>query len=1000
MSIFKATFKNFVKEQITAREDLLSSDPSRDIKLQQYVSANSPWVRMVSFVDYPSLGNFKLAEDYVLYGGTLYNRRDAQGNLTGTALRYGIYANNEMRKGASYGSTLGDREYGLRPMPGIESVSVRSLGAYGSLRETTIKYYAWDLTQLQNLNILYMKPGYPVLLEWGWSLYLDDRRSISKDFTLINPFNTGLTLDTLYTKIYSNTEKYKGNYDASIGFIKNYNYTLLQNGGFECTTTLISMGEVIESLKINGVSSKLDITPTNSDDEFVTLLTTVSNFKYADGSLDPFISSGGTLGILRQYNNPNIPNNYLNPITDLPYSKFKEILDSCPIEPIVYTFGTVGDTKQLPGGDIRYTKFISLAFFVHILNNCSNIFLSKGSTLVKIEIPLGLPGDIGNGYCVSSKNAVSINNDVCFISNNSAVLVDPVFGFSPKVLPDKIIREYLEFDSNLGKIGHIYLNIGHLISVYKEIHQNNKGSVDLRPYLQKILEDVQYSLGSINNFDIATIDNKGIIIDKHYVENYADSDKNNKFELNIMGIRTTVRDHKVVSKIFSEQSTMVAIAAQDRENVAALQTSTQVALNKNIYNRLYPNTSNRQTNSQEDDRQIVYKNIQTLIFFVRQYIIPGKRPVYSEVTLSALNSYLNQLLVIADRGTDYKGIVPLSLEVKMDGISGVTIGEIFRINANVLPSEYRDKDVGFIVTGIGQELNRSEWTTTLTTQFCLLNQKEKYLESLRKADEFYQGLTAFYEAQKVGISRAIKYYNVLLGFLEDFFADRYVIKDVRGNAKLDYKAGVPHEQKAMERAIESFDVDNGNIDIIKLNIGQLTKDGWVSNRNSLNKFEISSTLEQSDYTEVLLSKYLSWDELTTPVTEFDFITEYELLPIKQNVNSYLNYIITSNLYYKQMSDNSEEIKTTFNNTYNTLIRAYVTGEGATSTNANRLKTTVLGSPAYNLPAATSDFDVKAPVFPVNFLNPDCLDPQTKKIIPEKLFLQNTFKINLDIIKDK
>ena len=1000
MSIFKSTFKNFVKDQITAREDLLSSDPKRDIKFQQYVSANSPWVRMVSFVDYMALGNFKLAENYTLYGGTIYNRRDSQGKVTDSTLRSGIYGNSTILKGAAYGSTLGDRDYGLRPMPGIESVSVRSLGAYGSLRETTIKYYAWDLTQLQNLNILYMKPGYPVLIEWGWSLYLDDRRSINKDFTLINAFNSGLTLEDLYKKINANIDKYNGNYDASIGLIKNYNYTLLQNGGFECTTTLISMGEVIDSLKINGISNKLDTAPTNSDDEFVTLLTTISNFKYEDEGPDPFLFRGGVVSALKKINNPNITDNFLNPITELPFSKFKEILESCPITPVVHTFGEVGDTKQLPGGDVRYTKFISLAFFIHIINNCSNIFLSKGGTLTKIEVPIGLDGDIGNGYCVSSKNAMSINNDVCFIVNSQAILVDPVEGFEPNYIP-KIPREFLDGDTNLGRIGHIHLNIGHLINVYKEIHQNNKGSVDLRPYLQKILEDVEYALGSINNFDIVTIDNKGIIIDKHYVEDFNDANKNSKFELSIMGIRSTVRDHKVVSKIFSEQANMVAIAAQDRENVAALQTSTQVALNKNIYNRLYPNTSNRQSNSEQDDKDIIYKNIQTLLFFVRQYIVPGKRPVYSETTLSALNSYLNQLIVVADRGTDYKGIIPISLEVKMDGISGITIGEIFRVNANVLPSEYKDKDVGFIVTGIGQELNRADWTTTLTTQFCLLDQKEKYLESLRKADEFYKGLTDFYQAQKTATLRAIKYYNVLVAFLEDFFADRYVIKDVRGSAKLDYKSGTLHKDKALERKIESFDVDNGNIEIIKTNIGQLTKDGWVSYRNPINKFEISSTLESSDYTEVLLSKYLSWDEATIIDAGDNQQNDFELMPRKENIIKYLNYVVTSNLYYKQMSDSNEQIKNLFVEVYNSLVTQYVSPyQPSIFSKIQAAIGIIVGSVSSNRELVQQNIQhLAGQYFSVKYLNPDCLDPQTQKIIPEKLFLTDTSIIDYNILKD-
>lgn len=1015
MSIFKSTFKEFVKDQIRAREDLLSSE-SRDINFQQYVSANLPWARMVSFVNYKAPDDYRLAQNYTLFGGTLYNERDSGGRATGKVnLRSGIYGNSEILKGSAYGSTLGDRQYGLRPMPGIESISVRSLGAYGSLRETTIKYYAWDLTQLENINILYMKPGYPVLLEWGWSLYLDEKKSINKDFVLINAFNSGWTLDGLYKEIYKKIETYKGNYDASIGLIKNYSYTLMPNGGFECTTTLISMGEVIDSIKVNNVSNKLD-TPTtvNTDDEFITLLTTISNFKY---ELDTdenivynkyFIFRDGVTGLFKR---PAPANNYVTPINQLPYSKFKQVLDTCPVAPTVYTFGTVDDTKKLPGGDIRYTKFISLAFFIHILNNCTNIFASKSGALTKIEIPIGLPGDIGNGFCVSSLNAISINNDVCYIINKKARQFNPE-GFQPLASPATGIDYIQDVVGNLGTIGYIYLNIGNIITTYKQLHESNQGAVDLRSFLQKILNDVAYALGSINNFDIVSIDNKGVIIDKHYVEYYPNTTKDDKFELNIMGTRTTVKEHKVVSKIFEEQSTMIAIAAQDRANVASLQSSTQVALNKNIYNRLYLNTSDRESLDQSENRDILYKNIQTLFFFAKTYIINGKRPVYSEVTLSSLNSYLNQLLTVADRGTDFKGIIPISLEVKMDGISGITIGEIFRVNASVLPSEYRDKEVGFIVTGINQEIIRSDWHTTLSTQFCLLNQNERYLESVKKADEFFAGLATYYQTSKALTSTAINYYNVLLAFLEDFFADRYVIKNVLGDATLDYDSDVSPSNKSVANLITSYNINGGIVDVFKTDFGNLTKRGWFGYRNSGNKFEISSTLSPDYTTQVMLSEYLAWDEPIIVNTVDSPQNDFKKLPIRSNVKKYLDYVIINSLYYRQMAQNSLQVKDLFDAVYEAIISKYISPNqptflGKISANINIF----VGGSFFNRDVNNQGFSIntkdvtesilylEGQYYKTKYLNPDSLDPQFQKIIPEKLYLEKSADIDFSVISD-
>ena len=54
MSIFKSTFKNFEKNQIYARQNLISVSGNRPVDLQKY-SAATPWVKMTSFVDYADI---------------------------------------------------------------------------------------------------------------------------------------------------------------------------------------------------------------------------------------------------------------------------------------------------------------------------------------------------------------------------------------------------------------------------------------------------------------------------------------------------------------------------------------------------------------------------------------------------------------------------------------------------------------------------------------------------------------------------------------------------------------------------------------------------------------------------------------------------------------------------------------------------------------------------------------------------------------------------------
>ena len=151
--------------------------------------------------------------------------------------------------------------YGVVPMPGIEKVSVRTKTAYGSLREAKISFVCHNQRQLDALELLYMRPGIPILLEWGWSTYINNDGNIEKDGALPDPpeaffhdgmeNNTKLNMSHINDIIFQRKKVYHGNYDAILGMVKNYNYKARADGGYDCETEIIAQGEIIESLKGN-----------------------------------------------------------------------------------------------------------------------------------------------------------------------------------------------------------------------------------------------------------------------------------------------------------------------------------------------------------------------------------------------------------------------------------------------------------------------------------------------------------------------------------------------------------------------------------------------------------------------------------------------------------------------------------------------------------------------------------------------------------------------------
>ena len=161
MSIFKASFPDFVQTELDTRQKRLS-DPTKRHELAVYQSTRNAFIRMTSGVNVNNDGG-ALAKKYVLQGGTLENTSpgvDKRKEGVGTSFNF-AYSNT---------SATGEPYLrGIKPMPGIVDMSAECKTAYGSLIEATVKFVCWDIKQLEDLELLFMRPGYTVLLEWGWS---------------------------------------------------------------------------------------------------------------------------------------------------------------------------------------------------------------------------------------------------------------------------------------------------------------------------------------------------------------------------------------------------------------------------------------------------------------------------------------------------------------------------------------------------------------------------------------------------------------------------------------------------------------------------------------------------------------------------------------------------------------------------------------------------------------------------------------------------------------
>ena len=295
MSIFKESFRKYIQQQLKLREAIISLgndgggrlNNNKTIILPQGGEVTLPQgafytntinracvVRMSSGVDLKpdskdlleggryenpdDLIGAGLAARYVLEGGTLINidKKNKDGTSSPvSALRSGFPGSGNRGFGFQYGDPMiranaSEDGYGIVPMPGITDANIRTKSAYGSLREAKVSFKCHNQRQLEILELLYMRPGYPILLEWGWTTYIDnDGNNTSKFPHIYEFFHPNVSQELINKKIIQNKIDTGGNYDGMMGICKNFNYKARPDGGFDCITELTSTGEIIESLK-------------------------------------------------------------------------------------------------------------------------------------------------------------------------------------------------------------------------------------------------------------------------------------------------------------------------------------------------------------------------------------------------------------------------------------------------------------------------------------------------------------------------------------------------------------------------------------------------------------------------------------------------------------------------------------------------------------------------------------------------------------------------------
>jgi len=392
-------------------------------------------------------------------------------------------------------------------------------------------------------------------------------------------------------------------------------------------------------------------------------------------------------------------------------------------------------------------------------------------------------------FCFTSQQQLSTDPTVCLIpfncSDDDYELIFPTDVKTTEFDPDLFYPESENrlsaalYDSGLtfkpknsGKTGNnqgqtmnILLRIDYLLTTLKSFASNDPhNAVILQSYLEQIMKDVNKCLGDVNLFRIAYRDDTNTIQiqDDQWVPEYSGETGTEDSILNRADFLRKLRNNPILSgelPVFgsgaqgntlsltrqfqfktvmsTKLASMVAISAQaNTDSVNSIDHSSLSYLNQHYTDRYKPYVQNpsspKGSNNDSTNKNLQESNNQKIANIFNLHIIN----IYSNAKLDpdkiqmAKNYYIERMSHVksGDPITSAAPFIPADLEMTIDGISGIIMGNGFTIPANRLPISLREttgdgrsfSKVGFIVTGLTHIIQNNEWLTRFKGQMIKL----------------------------------------------------------------------------------------------------------------------------------------------------------------------------------------------------------------------------------------------------------------------------------------
>ena len=337
-------------------------------------------------------------------------------------------------------------------------------------------------------------------------------------------------------------------------------------------------------------------------------------------------------------------------------------------------------------------------------------------------------------YMYSLPNQISLDPRVCIVRNDHIEVGSP----DKQTLAFNKLNWFREFDGpdpskeNSALTLNIYLNFDFVTECLKT---DDKGNVSVYQFLSNICTGLNKALGGINNLEpvIDETDNTLRIIDTTPIPGHSAADNGPGYILQIYGydklgnnfISNFVRKVDLKTAITPEYATMITVGATAGGYVKGTEATAFSKWNTGLTDRfkeefLPPNGTS--ANSNEDEADDNYAKVFIVDGYANRYGLTylGEGMKLSdniiEKNISIVTEYYKWLIAKKSLGDKPSGgtvgFIPFKLGLTLDGISGIKIYNVLRVNTEFLPKAY-GKTVDLIVTGVSHRLNNNDWETSI-----------------------------------------------------------------------------------------------------------------------------------------------------------------------------------------------------------------------------------------------------------------------------------------------